>query len=71
MPNTNEIGKRTKRSSDNERRPWKWIRQVYALAMTAKTWMMRVHSSPNKILSTFCALIVDIIFSDISVICKK
>lgn len=32
---------------------------------------MRVHSSPNKILSTFCALIVDIIFSDISVICKK
>lgn len=71
MPNTNERGKRIKRSSDNERGPLKRMRQVYALAMTAKTWMMRVHSSPNKIRSTFCALIVDITFSDISVICKK
>lgn len=74
MPNTEEIGKRTKRNSDNERGSLKRMRQVHALAMTAKTWMMRVggiHSSPNKNSSTFRALIVDMIFSDISLICKK
>lgn len=74
MPNRKDIGTRTKRNSDNERGSLKRMRQVYALAMTAKTWMMRVgalHSSPNKAPSAFRALIVDMLFSDISITSKK